>query len=130
MRQPSKTHMLTFLALTLALLTLAGLSACRGQADLDSQLQAVIDEASITPLDPGPQPSPEKVSLGEALFFDKELRGNRTIACATCHHPLLNSADGLSLSVGSGGIGLGPSRVIAPGRDFIPRNAPEVFIAG
>ena len=128
MRQPSKTQMLAFLAL--ALLTLAGLSACRSQADLDSQLQAVIDEAGITPLDPGPQPSPAMVELGEALFFDKELSGNRDIACATCHHPLLTSADGLSLSVGAGGIGLGPSRVIAPGRDFIPRNAPEVFNRG
>ena len=28
-----------------------------------------------------------KVDLGEALYFDKSLSFNRTMACATCHHP-------------------------------------------
>jgi cytochrome c peroxidase len=130
MRQVSKTRRLIFLVLALTLFTVTCLTACRGQADLDSQLQAVLEEKGITPLDPGPQPSPEMVKLGEALFFDKELSGNRNIACATCHHPLLNSTDGLSLSIGAGGIGLGPSRVIAPDRTLIPRNAPEVFNRG
>jgi len=125
-----KKHVLNFLVFGLALFVGTGLTACLGEADLDTQLQAVLDEAGIMALDPGPEPSPEMVKLGEALFFDKELSGSRDIACATCHHPLLNSADGLSLPVGTGGVGLGPSRVLGAERGFIPRHAPEVFNRG
>ena len=130
MEQASTMRTLTFLGLSLTLLALTGLTACRTEPDLDAQLQAALEEAGVTALDAGPQPSPEMVKLGEALFFDKEISGNRDISCATCHHPLLNSADGLSLPMGTGGIGLGPSRVIGSGRVFIPRNAPEVFNRG
>jgi len=77
-----------------------------------------------------PSPPPAKVALGRALMFDKELSGNRDIACATCHHPLLHTGDGLPLSIGTGGRGLGPARLRASGRAFIPRNAPEVFNRG
>jgi cytochrome c peroxidase len=71
-----------------------------------------------------------KVELGRALYFDKLLSGNRNISCATCHHPLLGTGDGLSLSIGAGGSGLGPARTapVAGGHPvFIPRNAPDVF---
>lgn len=55
-------------------------------------------------------PSKEKVELGRALFFDKELSGNRNISCATCHSPLLATGDGLSTNIGTGGRGLGVLR--------------------
>ncbi len=97
---------------------------------LDTQLRAVLAEAGITPLDPGPEPDPAKVSLGRVLFFDKELSGNRDISCATCHHPFLGSGDSLSVSIGTGAIGLGPIRSRGVGREFIPRNAPEIFNRG
>ena len=54
-----------------------------------------------------PDRDPLKEELGRLLFFDKELSGNRNISCATCHHPLTGSAEGLSLAVGEGGRGLG-----------------------
>lgn len=38
--------------------------------------------------------------LGRELFFSKALSGNMDVACASCHHPLLAGADGLSLAVG------------------------------
>jgi cytochrome c peroxidase len=66
------------------------------------------------------------VALGEALFFDKELSGNRDIACATCHHPWLHGGDGLSLPVGTGGEGLGPDRYLGEGRQYVPRHSPEI----
>ena len=46
------------------------------------------------------------VVLGQALFFDKELSGNRNISCATCHSPVVASVDGLSTNIGTGGQGL------------------------
>ena len=97
---------------------------------LDSQLWRVLADAGISPLDLGPAPDLAKVKLGEALFFDKELSGNRDISCATCHHPLLHTADSLSLSFGTGGHGLGTTRTMGDGRTLIPRNATEIFNRG
>ncbi|MEM7225694.1 MAG: cytochrome c peroxidase [Pseudomonadota bacterium] len=81
----------------------------------------------------GGQPSPAKVALGQALFFDKELSGNRNISCATCHHPNLGSGDGVALSFGEGARGLGPDRRVGPetpvlGR--VPRNAQPLYFVG
>lgn len=80
------------------------------------------------------QPIASKVELGKLLFFDKLLSGNGNISCATCHHPLLGTGDGLSLPVGEGGAGIGPSRNTGDGGDAIfervPRNAPPIFNLG
>ncbi|MEN8180526.1 MAG: cytochrome c peroxidase [Pseudomonadota bacterium] len=80
------------------------------------------------------EPNQAKVELGKNLFFDKILSGNRNASCATCHHVLTDTGDGLSLPVGEGGSGLGVTRDtgelwdIVPER--VPRNAPPVFNLG
>ncbi|SIN85869.1 cytochrome-c peroxidase [Vannielia litorea] len=74
-----------------------------------------------------------EAALGQLLFYDPILSGNRNIACATCHHPRFATSDGLSLGMGEGGIGLGPDRVADPANyptEFIPRNAPALFNLG
>lgn len=80
------------------------------------------------------QQNPEKVQLGAQLFFDKVLSGNMNISCATCHHALTDTGDGLSLPVGEGGNGLGVIRDTGIGDDAVhervPRNAPPVFNLG
>lgn len=73
------------------------------------------------------------VALGRQLFFDPVLSGNDNIACATCHHPALATADAMSLSIGEGGIGLGAARIGDPDnapKQRIPRNAPALFNLG
>jgi cytochrome c peroxidase len=79
-------------------------------------------------------PDVEKVTLGKHLFYDKVLSGNLNTSCATCHHPLADTGDGLSLPVGEGGVGLGITRDTGTGVDAIhervPRNAPPVFNLG
>lgn len=79
-------------------------------------------------------PDPAKAALGAQLFFDKILSGNLNISCATCHHALTDTGDGLSLPVGEGGRGLGITRDTGVGADAIhervPRNAPPVFNLG
>jgi cytochrome c peroxidase len=97
---------------------------------LDEALLTVVGEEGLVPFDTGPVPELAKVALGEALFFDKEISGNRDISCATCHHPLLHGGDGLALSIGTGGMGLGTTRGLGDGRPLIPRNAPEIFNRG
>lgn len=66
----------------------------------------------------------ELYTLGQALFFDKVLSGNRDISCATCHHPTAGTGDDLALSVGVGGTGLARQR---SGGVIIARNAPPLF---
>ncbi|MEP1767486.1 MAG: cytochrome c peroxidase [Sulfitobacter sp.] len=76
---------------------------------------------------------PEMIELGRDLFFDPILSGNKNIACATCHHPSLGSADAMSLSVGEGAVGLGAHRHIDASNvphALIPRNAPALFNLG
>lgn len=52
--------------------------------------------------DPANNPTtPEKVTLGEKLFFDTNLSKDRTIACASCHSLIEKAgADGLPTAIG------------------------------
>ena len=44
--------------------------------------------------------TPEKVALGEKLFFDSRLSADGTVACATCHDPARAFTDGRPVSIG------------------------------
>jgi len=97
---------------------------------LDAQLRQDIARWGVIPIGPMPAQPAALVDLGQALMFDKILSGNRDVACATCHHPSTHEGDGLSLSIGTGGTGLGPSRTLRPGRQFVRRNAPSLLNDG
>ncbi|OOZ37916.1 cytochrome-c peroxidase [Solemya elarraichensis gill symbiont] len=79
-------------------------------------------------------PDTAKVELGKLLFHDKFLSGNKNISCATCHHALADTGDGLSLPIGEGGVGLGVTRDTGSKKhavhERVPRNAPPVFMLG
>lgn len=96
---------------------------------LDQQLAPLLSQANATPLPGRPVAPAALVALGRALFFDRELSGNRNMSCATCHHPNHGTGDGLSLSLGEGGSGLGPTRQLGTG-SIIPRHAPHLFQLG
>jgi cytochrome c peroxidase len=107
-------------ALSLIALSLAGSVAAQVLPDA-----AVDADYDVT--------DPAEVQLGQLLFYDAILSGNQNIACATCHHPTLGTADGVSLAIGDGGIGLGKDRVVDPDNppeERIPRNAPALFNLG
>ena len=96
------------------------------------QLTAQSIPQPITDADYAATNMPE-ARLGQLLFYDPILSGNQEVACATCHHPKHGTADGLSLGIGDGGIGLGPERVADinnPPEHRIPRNAPGLFNLG
>jgi cytochrome c peroxidase len=44
--------------------------------------------------------TPEKIALGEKLFFDGRLSADGTVACATCHDPARAFTDGRPTSIG------------------------------
>ncbi len=77
--------------------------------------------------------SEAEVRLGQLLFYDPILSGNRNISCGTCHHPRFGTSDGVSLSLGEGGVGLGPERRVDPENppeQRIPRNSPGLWNLG
>lgn len=65
-----------------------------------------------------------EVELGRLLFFDRELSGNRNIACASCHMPFHHAQDQLPLGRGQGAEGLGQTRTGGP---VLPRNTIAPF---
>jgi len=98
--------------------------------DAHAELGILLKLHGITALPELPKQDRAKVELGRNLFFDKILSGNKDIACATCHHPAFHSGDDISLPIGTRGVFLGAQRQLGYGRDFIPRNSPEVFNRG
>jgi cytochrome c peroxidase len=73
-----------------------------------------------------PTVRPELMRLGQALAFDKVLSGNKDISCMTCHLANTGTVDLRSVSIGTGGTGLGLARTHPQGT-FIHRSAPALF---
>jgi cytochrome c peroxidase len=69
------------------------------------------------------------VELGQALFHDKILSGNKDVACSTCHNAGDALTDGKSVAFGTGAVGVGKNRVLATGA-MMARNAPALFDTG
>jgi len=118
----------------LLVVTILGLGGCGGGGttsvalvEAPPELRERLSRFGVTPVYAGPARSPEISLLGQALFHDKILGGNKDISCGTCHLPGFGSGDGLPVSVGTGGVGLGAARVLGTGRRLIPRNAPPLF---
>jgi cytochrome c peroxidase len=92
-----------------------------------ADLPRALTDADYLPVDRA------EAELGWHLFYDPILSGNRNISCASCHHPRFATADGVSLSLGEGGKGLGPDRRPDPANlpeRRIPRNSPALFNLG
>jgi len=60
-------------------------------------LPAQLSQAVVPPDNPL---TPEKMELGEKLFFDGRLSADGTVACATCHDPARAFTDGRPVSIG------------------------------
>lgn len=97
----------SLVVLAVAILLLVGCSYLPngGDSAMSRLRQRIIEE--FGPLEEPPIPannpqSPEKVALGEALFFDPNLSSCGTVACATCHLPEKGFSDGLRISRGCG----------------------------
>lgn len=89
-----------------------------------NQARGVITTQGISPVAAPPTRPQALIDLGQALFFDKELSGNRDVSCATCHLPSAAGADGRTLPGGVGGSGVATSRL---GGSIVPRNSPSTL---
>ena len=109
--------------------TTAARPAPAATGSIDDQLAAAFTAAGVTPL-PSPAPqAPEMVALGQALFFDKIISGNKNISCAGCHDMNAATGDDLPTGMGDGAVGSFPNRTIGTGQ-LIARNAPPLFNVG
>ncbi|SFR34024.1 cytochrome-c peroxidase [Litoreibacter janthinus] len=109
------------------LISVALVASVGGTAATAQHLPRPLDDSDFSVV------SLEEAKLGQLLFYDPLLAGNRETACATCHHPAHGTGDGLSLSLGDGGMGLGPKRVVDPKNmpeQRVPRNAQPLFNLG
>ena len=66
--------------------------------------QVGLPAAAIQAAIPADNPqTPEKIALGQRLFFDARLSADGTVACSTCHEPTRAFTDGKPVSTGIGG---------------------------
>ena len=109
----------------------------------DEQLANIIDQHNLVAINSAdfnvPDINSDKAQLGKKLFFTKNLGGEQSAACVSCHHPMLGGADDLSLSVGVAAVNQLNQRahdLLGQGRfngndhlnqPVVPRNAPTVF---
>jgi cytochrome c peroxidase len=94
------------LAITLILLFLA--AACSGNRVNEKPVGAPIEikpplGLPPVPIPPGAPETAETIALGRNLFYERKLSQDNTLACASCHNPLLGFTDGQKHSTGVGG---------------------------
>lgn len=114
--------------------------------EIENKLQALVSSLNLTPATGEglgiPSVSDPKVVLGKALFFTKNLGGEQSSACVSCHHPVLGGGDELSLSVGVDAVDefdVSRHALLGIGRfndnqalnlPIVSRNAPTIFNVG
>lgn len=115
----------------LGLVLALGCAGESGPADADpaALLRNRAAAAGVTAVGLAPAADTALVRLGQALFFDKVLSGNRDISCGNCHIPAYHTTDVMTLPIGTGGTGLAPRRALGRG-EFSARNVPELFNRG
>jgi cytochrome c peroxidase len=68
------------------------------------QQVGVPEELTRTVIPPDNPQSPEKIALGQKLFFEGRLSADGSVACATCHDPARAFTDGRPTSIGIHGL--------------------------
>jgi cytochrome c peroxidase len=96
--------------------------------DTDTKLERVIKHYNLKPLAVRKFEEDPKYKLGQALFFDNILSGNRDTSCASCHLWNRGSSDNLPVSIGTQGISLAENRYLEEGRTIEhPRNSLDLW---
>lgn len=79
------------------------LAASDGANPLGSDARAALTDfqrPQKTPASKSNPTTPEKVALGQMLFFDPRMSGSGAISCATCHNPALGWSDAMPTGLG------------------------------
>src|SRR5579863_7575512 len=108
----------------------AALSAARAaqaESKLDARLQQIIAIYNLRPLQIRQYSADPEMRLGQALFFDPVVSGNRDVSCSSCHLLSYGLTDGLPRSIGVGGVGFGPGRHLSHGLSIHPRHSLDLW---
>ena len=99
---------------------------------LRQDVRQLIADNDIEPLQKNQAIDPNKVKLGQALFFDSILSGNKDTSCGTCHRPMQATVDGVSIPAGTMARhdATTGARIPGPEQDYMPRNVPDLFNRG
>jgi cytochrome c peroxidase len=104
MRPRSVPGRLVLALLPVAAALSAGAPARRAAADdALAAWRAAFARPAAIPAPAGNPVTPQKVELGGALFTDTRLSGDGTMACVTCHDPVLSFSDGVARRLGHDG---------------------------
>jgi cytochrome c peroxidase len=86
---------------------------------LDPFIHKELKRHNITALEvPKPNPNRKLIELGQKLFSDPILSGNKRISCQTCHNPATGTSDTFPMSQSENG------------KNILRRNAPALFNIG
>lgn len=78
--------------------------AQENRVELENSIDQIIFFLKLKPLEKPKEVDWNLYRLGEKLFFEKEISGNRNVSCASCHRVDRYSGDGLALGVGQGAV--------------------------
>jgi len=99
----------------------------RSRDPLDARLQKVVALFRLRPLRIRRYEADPEWRLGQALFFDPVLSGNRDVSCSTCHRLDYGLTDGLPRSIGVNGQGFGANRKLIRGVQTHPRRSLDLW---
>ncbi len=92
----------TIFAVSLLAIATAGLSFAASDPLLSPTKEDQKWLLPKAPPSPGDnQPTPERIALGKALFFDPRLSSDANLSCAGCHNPMFGWTDGMPTAKGS-----------------------------
>ena len=89
------------LAVCIMLIFASSLRAAGPDDDLMNRAKTIFGPLPSSMPSPDNPITPEKVRLGNILFFEPRISIDRTVSCAKCHPPGLYAADGLQKAVGN-----------------------------
>jgi cytochrome c peroxidase len=97
---PFVTRAMPLLGLTLGLLLSTAALADDGYGEYRQRYQPL---PALPPIPADNSLTPERVELGNMLFFEPRISSSGVISCATCHNPALGWADRIPRAVGHEG---------------------------
>ncbi len=99
--------------------------------NIDQRLAEIQKRFQLEPLPYLPDRKHEPLfMLGNALFFEQEISGNRNISCGSCHQPNLGTSDGLPLSMGQGNRFFETAKPLRSDGALLRRSAPVLYNLG
>lgn len=99
-KETRRLFKMSAIAIILAIGAMAGVSAPRAASEASYVPKGLPGDIWQSLIPPDNPLTPEKIALGEKLFFDKRLSLDRTVSCATCHDPAMGFADPNAVGIG------------------------------